>query len=700
MLAGGTYTAKPGAPTIGTATVTGTTTATVAFTAPASNGGAAITSYTATSSPGSITGTLSQAGSGTITVSGLTTGTAYTFTVTATNAVGTSAASAASNSITTYSAPANTVAPAVTGTATRGQTLSSTTGTWTGVPTPTFTYQWQRVTTNIASATSSTYVLVTADVGNTIRCVVTATNTVSAISANSNATASVAAVVAGAPTIGTATQTGTTTATVAFTAPADNGGATITSYTATSSPGSITGTLSQAGSGTITVSGLTASTAYTFTVTATNSAGTSAASAASNSITTAGVSFYARLTEGSFVRYPGAATDSSGNYYTTGTDGVRGVSVAVKYSSAGAISSAIRYNNSGVRHISTVSSSGVLYTTYTAATYNAIVSLNTSLGIGSIHTTYAPSVSGHEANGPVGGSLCIDSSNNIYMRWNINDTNTASQVYAVSKHNSSGVTQYYRYIEGTSLVLTGMVSDGSVSYVMGRQISGTLNYIAKLDSTMAISSQKTFNSETGSGGTFFAGTYDSTNAFVYAVGIGAGSGQRALVVQYNTSLAVQWAKGLVSASTNWVSCCLDSSNNLYAIGYDSAADVTIIAKYNSSGTLQWQRSLTSFTTGTQAGPLMISVTGSNMVINGRTSGQPDPDWQTIVLPTDGSKTGGLVNTGSNYVTYAATAYTDTAYTSYITATPTHTLTNGTLPTESDLSITTTAITPTSTITTL
>jgi hypothetical protein len=91
----------PGAPTIGTATQTGSTTATVTFTAPASNGGAVITSYTATSSPDGITGTLSQAGSGTITVTGLTGGTAYTFTVTATNAIGTSAASAASNSTTT-----------------------------------------------------------------------------------------------------------------------------------------------------------------------------------------------------------------------------------------------------------------------------------------------------------------------------------------------------------------------------------------------------------------------------------------------------------------------------------------------------------------------------------------------------------------------------------------------------------------------
>lgn len=99
--AGVTATSVPGAPTIGTATATGKTTATVAYTAPASNGGSVITSYTATSSPSGITGTLSQAGSGTITVSGLTANTAYTFTVTATNAIGQSAASAASNSITT-----------------------------------------------------------------------------------------------------------------------------------------------------------------------------------------------------------------------------------------------------------------------------------------------------------------------------------------------------------------------------------------------------------------------------------------------------------------------------------------------------------------------------------------------------------------------------------------------------------------------
>ena len=90
---------NPNAPNIGTATA-GNAQATVSYTFPSSNGGSVITSYTATSNPGGITGTLSQAGSGDITVSGLTNGSTYTFTVTATNAIGTSVASAASNSVT------------------------------------------------------------------------------------------------------------------------------------------------------------------------------------------------------------------------------------------------------------------------------------------------------------------------------------------------------------------------------------------------------------------------------------------------------------------------------------------------------------------------------------------------------------------------------------------------------------------------
>lgn len=84
-------------------------------------------------------------------------------------------------------APANTVAPVVTGNAYVGQTLSCTTGTWSGIPTPTFTYQWKRDGADIGGATSSTYEQVLADAGTDVTCTVTATNAVGAASANSNA---------------------------------------------------------------------------------------------------------------------------------------------------------------------------------------------------------------------------------------------------------------------------------------------------------------------------------------------------------------------------------------------------------------------------------------------------------------------------------------------------------------------------------
>jgi len=91
-----------------------------------------------------------------------------------------------------------------------------------------------------------------------------------------------------APTIGTATA-GVEEATVTFTAAATGGAA--TSFGAISTPGSITGT---SATSPITVSGLTAATAYTFKTYGINSSGTwsNVLSAASNSVTPTAATAY------------------------------------------------------------------------------------------------------------------------------------------------------------------------------------------------------------------------------------------------------------------------------------------------------------------------------------------------------------------------------------------------------------------------
>ena len=103
----------PGAPTDAKATA-GNASASVSFTAPASDGGAAISGYTVTAIDGTNPADGGQSASGSaspITVSGLTNGDSYTFTVTATNADGTGVASAPSNTVT----PEAQGAPTITG---------------------------------------------------------------------------------------------------------------------------------------------------------------------------------------------------------------------------------------------------------------------------------------------------------------------------------------------------------------------------------------------------------------------------------------------------------------------------------------------------------------------------------------------------------------------------------------------------------
>ena len=271
--------ALPDAPSIAAATA-GDSAATLTWTTPNSNG-SPITGYVVTPYIGSTaqqTQTFSAAT--TQTVTGLTAGTAYTFTVAAVNQAGTGPASAASTPVTPNSSPSlNFPAPPAgqVGVPYSNQ-LTVTNGT---AP-----FSWSVTTGNLpAGLTLSSSGLLSG----TPTTVGSSTFTVQVVDGSGqSATESVTLVVTdkpAAPAPPTATA-GITSATVSWVAPVNNGSA-ITGYVVTPYKAGVAQTpvSYDATATTRTLTGLTAGSSYTFTVAATNATGTSAPSAQSAAVT-------------------------------------------------------------------------------------------------------------------------------------------------------------------------------------------------------------------------------------------------------------------------------------------------------------------------------------------------------------------------------------------------------------------------------
>jgi sugar lactone lactonase YvrE/plastocyanin len=125
--------------------------------------------------------------------------------VTASNSAGSASASSAVSVRIAPVAPVNTSLSSISGSAVEGQTLSADPGVWSGAPTPSYTYQWERcdesgeACADIAGATGSTYRLGAVDVEQTLRVRVVATNAASSATASSSATGPVESTGAVAP---------------------------------------------------------------------------------------------------------------------------------------------------------------------------------------------------------------------------------------------------------------------------------------------------------------------------------------------------------------------------------------------------------------------------------------------------------------------------------------------------------------------
>jgi hypothetical protein len=125
--------------------------------------------------------------------------------VTATNSVGSSAATSAPTAVAGAAGtpPKNTALPSIKGAAQDNQTLTAAVGTWTGTAPIAFGYQWYRCDANgnacaaIGGATGAAYRVTASDVGHRLRVTVTAKNAAGSIWATSAATSVAAATASG-----------------------------------------------------------------------------------------------------------------------------------------------------------------------------------------------------------------------------------------------------------------------------------------------------------------------------------------------------------------------------------------------------------------------------------------------------------------------------------------------------------------------
>jgi hypothetical protein len=283
---------------------------------------------------------------------------------------------------------------------------------------------------------------------------------------------------------------------------------------------------------------------------------------------------------------------------------------------------------------------------------------------------------GDNTNQTTSYSVDTDSFGNVYVSLiqNISGNNN----FIIAKYSSLGVLQWKKKLNvgGSNGASTLKVGDSNHIYICGwTNQSGQGNsdlLVMKLDLSGNIIWQKTLGS-TGSEEGYNLILDSNEDIIITAYNL-----DDILVVKYNTSGDLQWQRkiGKVKIGTYDAeyspSVAVDSSNNIYIVGYEIYEYSTafgntaygfkgIVAKYSPSGSIQWQKTITSNTsTYVQLYGITID-SNNNLYITGSCTvdiGTPKYAAYIAKLDTSGNIQWqrGLYRTSDGVITYALTSY--------------------------------------------